>query len=329
MDFNDSGHAVPRTKTREEAILNKGIFTAFKTRLDRNRLGELLVMSGIISAPELQYALAEQRTHGTPLGRVLLQQRMIRRHHLYQALAQQWAMRAMMAAMTIAITIAAFGIKPARAESIRDLPTQVSLVSVANAAFAPVGYYPALFGSAERKSGNLKPFVKWTGMFERFEASMATPEGSKVIGALKNDLKSLQGQPLRVMAQQVDRLINQTTYIEDSKNWGKSDYWGTPIEFLTRGGDCEDFAITKYTALRALGVPEDRLRIAIVHDIQKDIPHAILIVYADEGAMILDNQSKTTRFADTINNYRPIFSINRQGWWLHSKPKETVLASAQ
>ncbi|MGZ9108992.1 MAG: transglutaminase-like cysteine peptidase [Micavibrio sp.] len=329
MDFNDSGHAAPRENIRENTILNKGIFSSFKARLDRNRLGELLVMSGVISAPELQYALAEQRINGTPLGRVLLQQRMIRRRHLYQALAQQWAMRAMMAAMTIAITIAAFGIKPARADAIRDLPAQVSLVSVANAAFAPVGYYPALFGSAERKSGNLKPFVKWTGMFDRFEASMATPEGSKVIGALKNDLKSLQGQPLRVMAQQVDRLINQTAYIEDSKNWGKSDYWGTPIEFLTRGGDCEDFAITKYTALRALGVPEDRLRIAIVHDIQKDIPHAILIVYADEGAMILDNQSKTTRFADTINNYRPIFSINRQGWWLHSKPKETVLASAQ
>ena len=328
MDFNDSANGDP-PKPREKINVNKGIFSAFRARLDRNRLGELLVMSGLISAPELEYALARQRTTGTPLGRLLLQQQMIRRRHLYQALAQQWAMRAMMAAMTIALTIAAFGIRPARADAIRDLPAQVSLVSVANAAFAPVGYYPSLFGSEERKSANLKPFVKWTQMFDRFETSMATPEGRRVIGALKEDLKPLQGQPLRVMAQQVDQLINKTAYIEDSKNWGKSDYWGTPVEFLTRGGDCEDFAITKYTALRALGVPEDRLRIAIVHDIQKDIPHAILIVYADEGAMILDNQSKITHFADTVKNYRPIFSINRQGWWLHSKPKATVLASAQ
>lgn len=325
MNSKDSRRPPGTGKTIE----NKGVFRALKARLDRNRLGELLVMSGVISAPELQYALATQRTTGTPLGRLLLQQQMIRRRHLYQALAQQWAMRAMMAAMTVALTIAAFGIKSARAADIRDLPAQVRLASVANAAFAPIGYYPALFGSEERKSGNLKPFVKWTKMFDRFEDSMATPEGRKVINSLKEDLKPFEGLPLRVMAQQVDRLINQITYIEDSKNWGKSDYWGTPVEFLTRGGDCEDYAITKYTALRALGVPEDRLRVAIVHDIQKDIPHAVLIVYADEGAMILDNQSKVTRFADSVDNYRPIFSINREGWWLHSKPAQTVLASAQ
>jgi predicted transglutaminase-like cysteine proteinase len=321
-DYSKSGQKDQRSGTA-------GVLRGIKARLDKNRLGELLVMGGALSQQELSYALAEQRATNTPLGRLLLQQQRIRRHDLYRALAQQWGMRVMMTAMTIAITITAFGIRPARAESIRDVPSQVSLVSVANAAFAPVGYYPALFGSEERKSGNLKPFTKWTSMFERFDASMTTQQGRNVIDDMKRDLNALQGQPLRVMAQKVDELYNRVAYIEDSKNWGKSDYWGTPVEFLTRGGDCEDYAITKYTALRALGVPEERLRIAIVHDIQKNVPHAILIVYADEGAMILDNQSKITKFADNVSNYRPIFSINRQGWWLHSKPKETILASAQ
>ena len=54
-------------------------------------------------------------------------------------------------------------------------------------------------------------------------------------------------------------------------------------DFFTRGGDCEDFAIAKYTALRALGVPEERLRVAIVHDDEKNLPHAILVVYTDNA----------------------------------------------
>lgn len=306
-----------------------GILNRFRTTLDQSRLGEILVLNGKITPQQLQLVLIQQRAGNQPLGRYLVQQNMIARHHLYQALVQQWAMRALLAAMTIMLTFAAYGIKPARADTLRDLPAQVKLASVANAAFAPVGYYPALFGSDERKSANLKPFTKWTQMFDRFDASMQTDAGIRTIDKLKADLDGLQGQPLRVMAQQVDRIMNRVPYIEDSKNWGKSDYWATPVEFLTRGGDCEDFAIAKYTALRALGVPEERLRIAIVHDIAKDTPHAILIVYADEGAMILDNQSRVTRFADSVDNYRPIFSINRQGWWLHSKPKTTVLASAQ
>ena len=327
---NSYGLAGLGLRSKESKTGHKtGILRGIKARLDRNRLGELLVLGGAITAQDLQFALAEQRDSNMPLGRLLVEQRLIRRHQLYQVLAQQWGMRVMMTAMTIAITIAAFGIRPARAETIRDLPAQVSLVSVANAAFAPVGYYPSLFGSEERKSSNLKPFTKWTSMFERFDAAMTTTQGRDVIGDMKRDLTPLRGETLRVMAQQVDQLYNRVAYIEDSKNWGKSDYWGTPVEFLTRGGDCEDYAIMKYTALRALGVPEERLRIAIVQDTHKNIPHAVLIVYADEGAMILDNQSKVTKFADNVNHYRPIFSINRQGWWLHSKPSQTVLASAQ
>jgi hypothetical protein len=34
---------------------------------------------------------------------------------------------------------------------------------------------------------------------------------------------------------------------------------------------------------------------------------------------------------DDVNRYRPIFSINRSGWWLHQKPagdRQTVIASA-
>ncbi|MCB1839662.1 MAG: transglutaminase-like cysteine peptidase, partial [Alphaproteobacteria bacterium] len=91
-----------------------------------------------------------------------------------------------------------------------------------------------------------------------------------------------------------------------------------------------DFAIAKYVALRALGVEEARLRIAIVHDKLKNIPHAILVVYTSEGALILDNQNKEVLNSDALRTrYRPIFSINREYWWLHTAPESTLIASAK
>ena len=125
-------------------------------------------------------------------------------------------------------------------------------------------------------------------------------------------------------------MMNAKRYVSDAKNYGQNDYWATPVEFFKRGGDCEDFAIAKYTALKALGVPESRLRIAIVQDMQKNIPHAILIVYTDNGPLILDNQIKSAISASKISHYKPIFSINQDAWWLHTAPKGnvTVVASA-
>ena len=60
------------------------------------------------------------------------------------------------------------------------------------------------------------------------------------------------------------------------------------------------------------------MRIAIVHDLQKNIPHAILIVYTDDGVKFLDNQYKSVKDADGFTRYRPIYSINRTGWWRHA-----------
>jgi predicted transglutaminase-like cysteine proteinase len=186
-----------------------------------------------------------------------------------------------------------------------------------------------LFGSEEKKSGNLKPFTKWTEMFDRFDKELKTAKAQGAIDKWQKQLRKFEGLPLKSMADKVNDFVNESRYITDSKNWGKSDYWATPVQFLQRGGDCEDFAIAKYTALRTLGVPENRMRIAIVHDNLKNIPHAILIVYTDKGPYILDNQQDKMVSAERFQRYRPIFSINRQAWWLHTAPSTTVLASAE
>jgi len=305
----------------------RGILTKMKALLERNRLGELLVLNGFLTTSELHCALVRQKEEGAHLGRILVQQKLVSQQTLYKILAQQWTMRCLTAFVGIFLTFASFGVKSARAGSIKDIPAQLSLVNASSTAFAPLNSFPALFGSEERASSNLDPFTKWTGMFARFEIAMDQPRGRQVLEVWRHKISSYEGLPLEKMAELVNGYVNEQPYVLDSRNWGKSDYWATPVEFFQRGGDCEDFAIAKYVSLRALGVPEERLRIAIVHDLQKDIPHAVLVVYADSGAMILDNQSDNVEKASRITRYRPIFTINRQAWWLHTKPAMTIVAS--
>ena len=303
---------------------NRGLMTKMKALLARKRLGELLVMNGVLTPKELRYALHTQKTDGRNLGRILLSQNLVTRRDLYNTLGQQFSLRRLAWTLGIFLTFSSFGIKPARAGSIKDIPGQMSVVSEA---FTKVSSYPALFGSDERRSSDLKAFTKWTSMFDRYEVAMKQPLNKRTIDAWKRSLSEFKDLPMDTMVERVNTFVNQTDYIVDSRNWGKSDYWSTPVEFFQRGGDCEDFAIAKYASLRALGFPENRMRVAIVHDIQKDIPHAVLIVYTDTGAKILDNQNPKAEDARYVDNYRPIFSINRDAWWLHTAPQNTVVAS--
>jgi len=168
-------------------------------------------------------------------------------------------------------------------------------------------------------------------MFDRFSKDVNSGASDAIVQKWKKDLTPMKGLPLIQMANEVNNLMNKIRYIGDNKNWGKSDYWGTPSEFLTYGGDCEDFAIAKYISLRALGVPDQAMRIAIVKDLQKGIPHAILIVYTENVPMVLDNQIKKMTEANDIGHYKPIFSINRTAWWLHNDNRNsnpTQIASA-
>lgn len=117
----------------------------------------------------------------------------------------------------------------------------------------------------------------------------------------------------------VNRFFNQVSYIEDAENYGREDYWATPYELLARGGDCEDYAIAKYLTLRRLGVPDSHLRIIVLEDMQRQgMVHAVLEVRIGGTRYLLDNQSETIMHASSVIHYRPLFGINRKGWWSFS-----------
>ncbi len=315
---------------------HQGILRRLKARLDRNRLGEVLVQSGQISANDLKTALNLQKTECVPLGTILINHNFLTTAKLRRALFEQFAFRTLATIFTIFIAFSSLGLKNARASQLKDIPTEITLVSsydtrIDDTRIEPLNYYPSLFGSTEKASQNLRPFTKWSGMFDRLDKSIKNTKNKAIIATWKKELSAFKGSSVYDMTLKVNKYVNSYPYISDNKLWGQSDYWATPLEFFARGGDCEDFAIAKYASLRALGVPEERLRLAIVHDKQKNIPHAVLIVYTERGAMVLDNQNKSMQAASSVNRYRPIFSINRSAWWLHtaSQGADIRVASAQ
>ena len=118
----------------------------------------------------------------------------------------------------------------------------------------------------------------------------------------------------------VNDFMNQPRFVSDIDHWGKEDYWATPIEFMsTDGGDCEDFSIAKYFTLRALGVPDEKLRLIYVKELVIYRQAHMILAYSptpDADPLVLDNINKTIQPASTRTDLLPVYSFNGSGLWL-------------
>ena len=296
-----------------------GFFSKWRSRFERNRLGELLVQRGKLTPDQLRIALKTQKETDEHLGAVLRKLDFASGADIRCSLFEQAGYRAMAAAFTLFISFSSFGAAGAKASPYMTKPNAPSKAMVYKAAYHPSGRQsltnipqatmtrPELFGSKEVESKDISAFKKWTEILTKLEK----------VSFKDSQLEQFYGLPMAAKVDAVNTYVNQVEYIEDKDNFGKTDYWATPTEFFARGGDCEDFAIAKYALLKSLGVSEDRMRLAIVQDKIKNIPHAVLIVYTDEGTVVLDNQIKKTKQMASVTRYKPIYSINATGWWRH------------
>lgn len=204
-------------------------------------------------------------------------------------------------------------------------------VLVATLAPAGAAEHPLLFGSSETRSDNMRPFTKWTTVIERYRTEQALEVAPCAqLGALKcrladwrRFLATLEGKPRQEQVLAVNAYMNRRSYIEDPPNYGVPDYWATPREFLSKDGDCEDYAIAKMLSLRTLGFGVNELRLVVLQDMNLNAAHAVLVVYLDGKALLLDNQIKQVVETSQVRHYRPLYSINEQSWWLH-KPGQLL-----
>lgn len=126
--------------------------------------------------------------------------------------------------------------------------------------------------------------------------------------------------------QRVNAFFNRRIqFADDSKIWGKSDYWATPLETIGHGaGDCEDFAIAKYFTLKEIGIPAERMRLTYVkariggEQSELTQAHMVLTYYAtpDAEPLVMDNLITDIRAASRRPDLIPIFSFNSEGLWV-------------
>ncbi len=114
------------------------------------------------------------------------------------------------------------------------------------------------------------------------------------------------------------RVNNAIRYTSDMTQWGTPDEWSPPLadgkgSFETGLGDCEDYAIAKYVALRAAGVPARYLRVLLVRDNIAHLDHAVLAANEDGHWYVLDNRWTGAVEDNDVHRFTPLFALDDQG----------------
>lgn len=118
----------------------------------------------------------------------------------------------------------------------------------------------------------------------------------------------------------VNAFFNKFSPASDQENYGVADYWPTLAEFFShRSGDCKAYTLAKYFALRALGMPDDKLRIVLVYRKKNNTNHSVVAVDTARGIFILDNSARPSDLILPQGKYRaqfiPLFMFNEKGRW--------------
>ncbi len=126
----------------------------------------------------------------------------------------------------------------------------------------------------------------------------------------------------------VNRFFNRWPYKQDREVYGRSEYWATPSEFMMRSGDCEDYSIAKFFALRQLGFRNDEMRIVIIYDTIRAIGHAVTAIYEKDDVLILDSLSNLITTHRRYKQYIPQYSMNETMRWAHVDRRRKIPLSA-
>src|ERR1700722_12040106 len=114
---------------------------------------------------------------------------------------------------------------------------------------------------------------------------------------------------------EINRAINLAIRpMSDLAQWGEIDVWSSPLVTFAHGaGDCEDYAIAKFVALREAGVSPDDLRIVIMRDTIRGEDHAVAAARLDGHWLTRENRRNAMVEDGYVRNYRPLFVIDRHG----------------
>lgn len=116
---------------------------------------------------------------------------------------------------------------------------------------------------------------------------------------------SLMADDFEMKLLKINNFVNTNIqYVSDEVNYKKVDYWASPSETLKRKrGDCEDFAILKYSLLLKNGVDEKDIYMAFTF--YNGQGHVYLVVKHNGKKYYLDNIDKNIY----VNHHKEAFNV--------------------
>lgn len=131
--------------------------------------------------------------------------------------------------------------------------------------------------------------------------------------ALNKLLKKLETADTKTKLEKVNDFFNAVKYGNDKDIYGVSDYWASPYEFLAKDkGDCEDYVIAKYFALKHLGIPTSKMFLSYVKVKGATDTHMVLSYFESPNSepLILDSLRKIIFPASKRDDLTPIYNFN-------------------
>jgi len=181
---------------------------------------------------------------------------------------------------------------------------------------------PYSFDAPDQYLTPAEDYPRWAALAARHRSQAAVIEACIADASACPD--RLRGyREIVVQAQHLSALRKLTLVNRffNSRQWhveqSRRDDWRTLTDFLSQGGDCEDYAIAKYFALRQVGLAADDVRVGISWDFETRAHHAVTVVRIDDQVYFLDVDGSPRR---NQTSYRFLFSINEIAIWDHVPP---------
>jgi predicted transglutaminase-like cysteine proteinase len=145
----------------------------------------------------------------------------------------------------------------------------------------------------------------------RTDAAHCPPAAKKFLDVVADGRAHDGRARVGVINRDINMAIRPTS---DLAQWGVADRWSAPLETLATGrGDCEDYAIAKYVALREAGMADSELRLIIVRDLKSGSDHAIVAARVDGNWVMLDNRRMVLTEDSTMTRVMPLFAFDATG----------------
>ena len=156
----------------------------------------------------------------------------------------------------------------------------------------------------------------------------------------KDDIKRIKN--LYDKTQTIQRIYNFKKFFKEAKDFtevqklnrvnyyinriiGKADKtneWITPKEFLIRGrGDCEDYTLTKYFALKKLNLDTNKIYPSVVKVKGSKNYHMVLLYEKDHELLVLDNLSWKMLPLQKRKNLKFYYAFNENGSYIMKNNK--------